>query len=532
MRNTTNIFLSNLCLCSFISLLGLLVNSTIYQLTFNNNHPYSIFCLIAFFYPISYPIINTFQMACIMLTVCVSVNQFLCIYHSRIKNYSKMSTRAEIKKSVKIISFVYVFSIIYCIPYWFKFKYSDCSVDLTEIGANFKFNQIVNFWMYLPIAYLIPFTVLIVTNSYLVFKLMVAKRRRKHLCIITKKSLNSKMMKTNDSQGIFKFYTPSELKSQINRKYSTVSISSETCQTYGTSSKKEQFPKIEINFNIKNAKLGRTKVTINEFTSIYERIDEIQRCHGAISPEMVLPILDKKSKNVKLKIRVKSFEEFKSLIGEWPSDAFKAGVKAKSIVPNLKVVILNINRKIKINRNSEWTRELEKKYCLHSVKRIYDHENKPSNKLMAQCNTISSFIWLLKNGIKLLNGEKFISTNLDILAKKPEHENQECSIKKAELIIENKLSNFISKIESLEETTNKQKSSFKFIQQNIANMKSALECTHESVNQLTLDIDSVNQRTEKIFSSTLEIKKDILDSNLKLNEEISKIHNLFLTNGT
>ncbi|CAF0928165.1 unnamed protein product [Brachionus calyciflorus] len=81
---------------------------------------------------------------------------------------------------------------------------------------------------------------------------------------------------------------------------------------------------------------------------------------------------------------------------------------------------------------------------------------------------------------------------------KQEHENQECSIKKTELIIENKLSNFTSKIESLEKTTNKQKSSFKFIKQNIANMKSALKCTHESVNQLTLDIDSVNQRTEKI----------------------------------
>ncbi|CAF0900151.1 unnamed protein product [Brachionus calyciflorus] len=134
--------------------------------------------------------------------------------------------------------------------------------------------------------------------------------------------------------------------------------------------------------------------------------------------------------------------------------------------------------------------------------------------------------------IFLLNGEIFISTNLNILAKKPEHENQECSIKKAELIIENQLSNFISKIESLEKTNNNQKSSFKFKQQNIANMKSALECTHESVNQLTLDIDSVNQRTEKIFSSLLEIKKDILDSNLKLNEEISKIHNFFLTNGT
>ncbi|RNA16041.1 FMRFamide receptor-like [Brachionus plicatilis] len=249
MRNTTNIFLSNLCLCSFVALFGLLINSILYRLT--AYYQFEIpFCLIAFFYPIFYPIINTFQMACIMLTVCVSVNQFMCIYLAKLKNYSKLSNKIELNKSKKIIIVVYIASALYCVPYWFIFKYEGCSVVRTAIGTNTKFNQLINFWLYLPIVYLIPFSILLITNSYLLFKLMIAKQRRKRLGILTDKRLNAKLVSQEDKK-----------KHRYNQKISALSSFSYS-NNEETDLRKEGNVKRECKNGTRKNKLGRTKLFI------------------------------------------------------------------------------------------------------------------------------------------------------------------------------------------------------------------------------------------------------------------------------
>lgn len=186
MKTTTNIFLSNLCISSFIALLGLLINSVIYEIAYYYNIT-ELYDFIIKIYPYVYPIINTFQMACIMLTVCVSVNQFLCIYFSKAKSYSKMSAQAEYNKSKKIVLTVYLVSIIYCIPYWLKFKFTEKNgLQQTELGKSRNFNRIVHFWLYLPIVYIIPLSILIFTNAYLFFKLMIAKQRRLRLSVMSR----------------------------------------------------------------------------------------------------------------------------------------------------------------------------------------------------------------------------------------------------------------------------------------------------------------------------------------------------------
>lgn len=248
MLNTTNFFLSNLCLCSFVALLGLLINSVLYRLAAYYEFEIT-FCLIAFFYPFFYPLINTFQMANIILTVCVSVNQFMCIYQAKMKNYSKLSNKIELKKSKKKIIAVYVASAIYCVPYWFIFRYEGCSVIRTAIGNNYKFNQLINFWLYLPIVYLIPFSILLITNSYLLFKLMVAKQRRKHLGILTDQRSNSKIAKQEDRRK--------------NRNSCNVKISVHSFQSYSNIDdnevRKEYYNKKKV--SSRKNKLGRTKVT-------------------------------------------------------------------------------------------------------------------------------------------------------------------------------------------------------------------------------------------------------------------------------
>jgi hypothetical protein len=181
MRISTNVFLASLCVSAFIALIGLMINSVLYEIL-----AYYIFeealQKLYFFYPYFYPIITTFQMASILLTVCVSVNQFVCIYFSK-ANRSKKDNHDDCKSALVIVLIMYVISIIYCVPYWLKFKYSkeNGGLIVTELGQNPNFNRVVHFWMYLPAVYVIPFSILIITNAYLLSTIMIARRRRKRL---------------------------------------------------------------------------------------------------------------------------------------------------------------------------------------------------------------------------------------------------------------------------------------------------------------------------------------------------------------
>ena len=135
-----------------------------------------------YFYPYIYPLITTFQFCCILLTVCVSVNQFVCIYSSKLKSRSKKTQREECRTAFIIVLVMYLISIVYCIPYWLKFKYTEAKgLHETELGQNPLFKKLVHFWLYLPIAYIIPFSILIVTNTYLIGTLMLARKRRQRL---------------------------------------------------------------------------------------------------------------------------------------------------------------------------------------------------------------------------------------------------------------------------------------------------------------------------------------------------------------
>jgi hypothetical protein len=206
MRIATNVFLASLCVSGFIALLGLLINSVLYEI-FAYYRMFYMLNILFYFYPYVYPLITTFQFCCILLTVCVSVNQFVCIYSAKLKSRSKKNTREECRTAFVIVLVMYVISIIYCIPYWLKFGHSkELGLYETELGRDPLFKKLVHFWLYLPMAYIIPFSILIFTNTYLIGTLMLARKRRMRLHMnasssqrsSTKQALAASTVKTLD----------------------------------------------------------------------------------------------------------------------------------------------------------------------------------------------------------------------------------------------------------------------------------------------------------------------------------------------
>lgn len=181
-RLSTTVFLSALCVVAILALLGLLVNHALYGIFIYYEFLEGI-TVIMFYYPYIYPFINTFQMTSIWLTVSVSINQFLIVSRSQVNNNKTKEThKREIFTSVA----VFILSSIYCIPYWMKFKYSpEFGIHVSKIGNNPIFIKVVHFYLYLPMAYIIPFIILTFTNAYLIATLKRKRERNNALdCVI------------------------------------------------------------------------------------------------------------------------------------------------------------------------------------------------------------------------------------------------------------------------------------------------------------------------------------------------------------
>lgn len=194
LMTTTNIYLLHLCACGIFSLIGLLINSSCYNIINyknylamqdqqNDEHSYVIkdFPFIKI-YPYIYAIIATLQMACILFTVAVSVNKFYTIYSMKIYN-TKLQYKLDLRRTKFIVCAIYLFSILFCIPYWLKYEYDahENRLKETKIGSNPLYLKLVHFWLYLPIVYIIPFTILILTNSFLFYTIIKLRQRRLQL---------------------------------------------------------------------------------------------------------------------------------------------------------------------------------------------------------------------------------------------------------------------------------------------------------------------------------------------------------------
>ncbi|CAF1079818.1 unnamed protein product [Brachionus calyciflorus] len=138
---------------------------------------------------------------------------------------------------------------------------------------------------------------------------------------------------------------------------------------------------------------------LSQFKTIYNRIDEINRCVGVNNLEMILPILDKQSKIKNYKLRVKNYEDYKKLIDRWPQDSFKTGVIAKSKPIEFEILKHGVKKNRKINHHSSIVKELSNRYGIYNIRRLFRHDKTPCNKLIAKCNEIFDFIRVLKYGV-------------------------------------------------------------------------------------------------------------------------------------
>ena len=198
--SSTNIYLASLCVCDSIALLGLIVNSTIYSQFIFYEFLEGIRFIMSL-YPYIYPIIATSQIACIYLTVSVSVNQFLFVAFSRgneLKNNRLLQKKDNIRAFI-VVLLIIIISIVFCVPYWFTFQYTnERGLEKTEVSKNVHFKNIVHLYLYLPFACVIPFLILIFTNVYLVCTLESVSRRKRKISFKHKVMFNKSL---TDSSG-------------------------------------------------------------------------------------------------------------------------------------------------------------------------------------------------------------------------------------------------------------------------------------------------------------------------------------------
>jgi hypothetical protein len=177
----TNKYLQGVCISSIISLIGFLSTYVIYNLFIYFKYINGIQFLMLL-YPYTYPLITTAQISFVLFTVCVSLNQYVTMSSIKEIKRSKIREKKESQKAFKYTLIVYVFSVIYCSPYWFMFRYDKSNgLERTELNQNQYFKKIVHFCLYIPVAFLIPFAVLLYTNAYLIWKLKSSYQIKKEL---------------------------------------------------------------------------------------------------------------------------------------------------------------------------------------------------------------------------------------------------------------------------------------------------------------------------------------------------------------
>ncbi|CAF1074812.1 unnamed protein product, partial [Brachionus calyciflorus] len=139
------------------------------------------------------------------------------------------------------------------------------------------------------------------------------------------------------------------------------------------------------------------------FNDIHNRIKELERCIGIKSPIMIQPIFDENSNEIFLRVIVDNFGDYSNLLRtKWPSNAFNTNkeIGVKAVSPNLSVLITNVDKNFNTTNRKEKF-EMESRYGLTKIERVFTSDNMPTNKLRANSNSLLEFKEIIKNGIYL-----------------------------------------------------------------------------------------------------------------------------------
>ncbi|CAF0997527.1 unnamed protein product, partial [Brachionus calyciflorus] len=288
---------------------------------------------------------------------------------------------------------------------------------------------------------------------------------------------------------------------------------------------------------------------LSDFPTFYNRIDEIKRCVG-VNPEMVLPIFNKLSQIVKYKVRVKNYNDYRNLLGEWPKDAFKTGVIIQTLPKNLKVVIQNVKKQLKVGilktganfendpkiypvlpnivnyklcqkcgrLNHQERNCTSHQRCLrcseygHSMEQCHNTSKKCINCLARhECFSEKCRKFVNKKvninwyALKILEGENFIGSFSDILTTESSFDTDSAFKKQNSLIkqvadqlINTKLEPLSDKLESLDQIFKFQSDSLSSIRKETTDLITSIKTTYENLNKYKVEISSVQKQMNDI----------------------------------